>query len=87
LDKFAVTCWVLSKSQVISAAPSTVKRETGPKHEVSREIENLLLIHEKKSGANIPTGPALDAQNDSDSSDSEAEMTKVNDTHKTEGIF
>lgn len=46
------------------------------KLEVNREIETLLMIHEKKSSATIPAIPgAVDAEG-SDSSDSEAETSK-----------
>lgn len=43
---------------------------------MNREIETLLMIHEKKSSATIPAIPgAVDAEG-SDSSDSEAETSK-----------
>lgn len=47
------------------------------KLEMNREIETLLMIHEKKSGSGLTAAiPGMGDANESDSSDSEAEMQK-----------
>ena len=59
-----------------NATTDTSKHDTSGRSAVNNEIENLLLVHEKKSSA-APISGILPHQEESESSDSEAEMSKL----------
>ena len=56
---------------------NTDKKESSMKNDKNREIETLLLIHEKKTNSTVPLTGNADAE-ESESSDSEAEMSMPN---------
>ena len=57
-----------------SPIPGTSKREQSGKADVVNEIENLLLVHEKKS--NVAPIAGITNPEESESSDSDAETSK-----------
>ncbi|XP_052810686.1 general transcription factor IIE subunit 1-like isoform X2 [Mya arenaria] len=73
-------------NEVAPDVSGSAKKESGAKTEVNREIENLLMIHEKKSGGvNLPAIPlAGDTAEDSNSSDSDAEPSRPQINHQAE---
>ncbi|WAR07729.1 T2EA-like protein [Mya arenaria] len=75
-------------NEVAPDVSGSAKKESGAKTEVNREIENLLMIHEKKSGGvNLPAIPlAGDTAEDSNSSDSDAEPSRPQINHQAEGL-
>ena len=58
-----------------NATPAASKRQTSGRSDMTNEIETLLLVHEKKSSA-APISGILPDPEESESSDSEAEMSK-----------
>ena len=63
-----------STSQTDKQLPASSKREPSGRSDVNNEIENLLLVHEKKSS--VAPIPGISNPEESESSDSEAEASK-----------
>lgn len=67
---------VESAAQYQAGQPAEIDEEQEARPDVSREIENLLMIHEKKSNPSIPGIPSHPAADESDSSDSDVETSQ-----------